>query len=90
VKSYSQVYEVLHEVNRLCSTDADLKTVLEKLPKRSRLGVFETIACIQPNNHKTCLTLFQLFQEKEGTLNYKPLSIRLRCHLKPIPKGFKE
>jgi len=43
-KSNPQIYEVLHEVNRLCSTDIDLKTVLDKFPKRSRLSVFERIA----------------------------------------------
>jgi len=39
-----QIYEILHEVNRLCSTDADLKTVLDKFPKRPRLSVFQKIA----------------------------------------------
>jgi len=39
-----QIYEILHEVNRLCSTDVDLKTVLDKLPKRPRLSVFQKMA----------------------------------------------
>jgi len=43
-KHNPQLYETLHEVNRLCSTDVDLKTVLDKLPKRPRLSVFERIA----------------------------------------------
>jgi hypothetical protein len=38
-----QIYDILYEVNRLCSTDCDLKTVLDKMPKRSRLGVFQTL-----------------------------------------------
>jgi len=41
----NQIYEVLHDVNRLCSTDADLKTILDKLPKRQRLNVFQTVCC---------------------------------------------
>jgi len=43
-KANPQIYDILHEVNRLCSTDVDLKTVLDKLPKRPRLSVFEKIA----------------------------------------------
>jgi len=41
----NQIYEVLHEVNRLCNTEADLKTVLDKFPKRQRLSVFQKISC---------------------------------------------
>jgi hypothetical protein len=43
-KPNPQIYEILHEVNRLCSTDVDLKTVLDKFPKRPRLSVFQKIA----------------------------------------------
>jgi len=43
-KTNTQIYEILHDVNRLCSTDVDLKVVLDKLPKRSRLSVFEKLA----------------------------------------------
>jgi len=43
-KLNTQIYDTLHEVNRLCSTDVDLKTVLDKLPSRSRLSVFERLA----------------------------------------------
>jgi hypothetical protein len=43
-KPNSQIYEILHEVNRLCSTDVDLKTILDKFPKRSRLSVFQKMA----------------------------------------------
>lgn len=43
-KHNPQLYETLHEVNRLCSTDVDLKTILEKFPKRSRLSVFSRLA----------------------------------------------
>jgi hypothetical protein len=43
-KTNTQIYEILHDVNRLCSTDVDLKVVLDKLPKRPRLSVFEKIA----------------------------------------------
>jgi hypothetical protein len=43
-KSTTQIYDVLHEVNRLCSTDVDLKAILDKLPKRPRLSVFQKIA----------------------------------------------
>lgn len=43
-KPNPQLYEILHEVNRLCGTDVELKAVLEKFPKRSRLGVFEKVA----------------------------------------------
>jgi F0F1-type ATP synthase delta subunit len=41
----NQIYDTLHEVNRLCSTDADLKTILDKFPTRTRLSVFQTICC---------------------------------------------
>jgi len=43
-KQNPQLYDILHEVNRLCSTDVDLKTVLDKFPKRPRLSVFQKIA----------------------------------------------
>jgi len=43
-KPNNQIYEVLHEVNRLCNTEADLKTILDKFPKRPRLSVFQKIA----------------------------------------------
>jgi hypothetical protein len=43
-KATTQIYDVLYEVNRLCNTDVDLKTVLDKLPKRSRLSVFQKTA----------------------------------------------
>jgi len=43
-KPNPQIYEILHEVNRLCATDVDLKTVMDKFPKRSRLDVFEKFA----------------------------------------------
>jgi hypothetical protein len=43
-KPNSQIYEILHEVNRLCSTDVDLKTILDKFPKRPRLSVFQKLA----------------------------------------------
>jgi len=43
-KLNTQIYDTLHEVNRLCNTDCDLKAVLEKLPSRPRLGVFEKLA----------------------------------------------
>jgi len=43
-KLNTQIYDTLHEVNRLCSTDVDLKAVLDKLPSRSRLSVFERLA----------------------------------------------
>jgi len=43
-KPNPQIYEILHEVNRLCGTDVDLKTVMDKFPKRSRLEVFQKIA----------------------------------------------
>jgi len=43
-KPNPQIYEILHEVNRLCSSDVELKAVLDKFPKRSRLSVFEKIA----------------------------------------------
>jgi len=43
-KLNTQIYDTLHEVNRLCSTDVDLKTVLDKLPSRSRLSIFEKMA----------------------------------------------
>jgi hypothetical protein len=44
-KINNQIYDILHEVNRLCNTDVDLKTVLDKFPKRQRLGVFEKVCC---------------------------------------------
>jgi hypothetical protein len=43
-KHNPQIYDILHEVNRLCSTDVELKAVLDKFPKRSRLSVFQKIA----------------------------------------------
>jgi len=43
-KHNPQIYETLHEVNRLCATDVDLMTVLDKMPTRSRLSVFEKLA----------------------------------------------
>jgi len=43
-KPNPQIYDTLHEVNRLCSTDVDLKTIFERFPKRSRLDVFSKIA----------------------------------------------
>jgi len=35
------LYDILHEVNRLCSTDCELEAVLEKFPERPRLSVFQ-------------------------------------------------
>ena len=43
-KHNPQLYDTLHEVNRLCSTDVDLKSVLDKFPKRPRLSIFEKVA----------------------------------------------
>jgi len=43
-KHNAQIYDILHEVNRLCNTDVDLKTILDKFPKRSRLSVFQKVA----------------------------------------------
>jgi len=43
-KPNPQIYDILHEVNRLCGTECDLKVVLDKFPKRSRLGVFQNLA----------------------------------------------
>jgi len=40
-----EIYDVLHEVNRLCNTDCDLKLVLDKLAKRNRLRVFGKLCC---------------------------------------------
>jgi len=45
-KSNPQLYEILHEVNRLCGTDVELTAVLDKFPKRARLGVFEKVAMV--------------------------------------------
>jgi hypothetical protein len=39
-KHNPQLYDILHEVNRLCSTDCELSAVLEKFPERPRLSVF--------------------------------------------------
>jgi len=44
-KTDNQIYEILHEVNRLCNTDADMKTILDKFPKRQRLSVFQQVCC---------------------------------------------
>lgn len=41
-----QIYDVLYEVNRLCNTDCSLETILDKMPKRSRLSVFQAL-CIE-------------------------------------------
>jgi len=43
-KTNTQIYEILHEVNRLCNTDVELKVILDKFPKRSRLSVFQKVA----------------------------------------------
>jgi len=43
-KINAQIYDILHDVNRLCSTDVELKVVLDRLPKRPRLSVFEKMA----------------------------------------------
>jgi len=40
-KHNPQLYDILHEVNRLCSTDCELSAVLEKFPERPRLSVFQ-------------------------------------------------
>jgi len=40
----TKIYDTLHEVNRLCATDVDLSTVLDKLPARPRLSIFEKLA----------------------------------------------
>lgn len=39
--NFSEIYESLHEVNRLCGTDAPLNQVLSKLPQRTRLSAFK-------------------------------------------------
>lgn len=38
---FSNVYDTLHEVNRLCGTDAPLSQVLNRLPNRQRLNTFK-------------------------------------------------
>jgi len=40
-KHNPQLYDILHEVNRLCNTDCELSAVLEKFPERPRLSVFQ-------------------------------------------------
>jgi len=40
-KHNPDLYDILHEVNRLCSTDCELSAVLEKFPERPRLSVFQ-------------------------------------------------
>jgi len=40
-KHNPQLYDILHEVNRLCNTDCELNLVLEKFPERPRLSVFQ-------------------------------------------------
>jgi len=40
-KPNPNLYETLHEVNRLCGTDCELSVVLDKFPKRARLSIFE-------------------------------------------------
>jgi len=37
----SKVYDVLHEINRLSGGDCSIETILEKLPQRPRLSIFE-------------------------------------------------
>jgi hypothetical protein len=37
-------YEMLHEINMICNTDADLSSLFETLPQRSRLSVFTKMA----------------------------------------------
>jgi len=39
----SHAYEILHELNRLSGIDCGLESVLDKLPKRNRLAVFEKV-----------------------------------------------
>jgi hypothetical protein len=40
-KHNPDLYDILHEVNRLCNTDCELTAVLEKFPERPRLSVFQ-------------------------------------------------
>jgi len=37
-------YEMLHEINMICNTDADLSSLFNTLPQRSRLSVFTKLA----------------------------------------------
>jgi hypothetical protein len=37
-------YEMLHEINVICTTDSDLSSLFETLPQRPRLEVFSTMA----------------------------------------------
>lgn len=43
-KQSHYTYEMLHEINVICNTDADLTSLFNTLPKRSRLSVFTTLA----------------------------------------------
>jgi hypothetical protein len=40
-KHNPQLYDILHEVNRLCNTDCELDAVLDIFPERPRLSVFQ-------------------------------------------------
>jgi hypothetical protein len=39
-----QVYESLHEINRLCGCEVGLEPILNKLPNRPRLNIFEKVS----------------------------------------------
>jgi len=40
-KHNPDLYDILHEVNRLCATDCELNEVLDKMPARPRLSIFQ-------------------------------------------------